>query len=86
VQEELNIEEQGSFVVTVKNPEAPSPPGVGFAPRQKVDFPAELQRRFRGRRFAEVSPEFLDHGGAELVMVGAKKTPEEELDSRPALT
>jgi hypothetical protein len=79
VQRELNIEEQGSYVVTVKNPDAPSPPWAGFRRREKVELPAELARHFRGRRFAELTPELLDQEGTELVLVGAKETPEAEL-------
>jgi hypothetical protein len=80
VQEDLNIEEQGSYVVTVKNPDTPSPPWVGFRSQQPIELSTALQARFRGRRFAELSPELLDVPGVELILVGARKTPEEELE------
>jgi hypothetical protein len=79
VQQELNIEPRASYIVTVRNPDAPAPPAAGFGPRQEIHLPAKLQQRFRGRRFAELIPEFLDHEGVELVVVGAGKDPEEEL-------
>lgn len=79
VQQELNIEAEGSYIVTVKNPEAPSPPQAGLRAQQKAPLPEQLRERFRGRRFAELDPDFLDHEGTELMIVGATKTPEEEL-------
>jgi hypothetical protein len=79
VQEDLNIEEQGSYIVTVRNPDAPAPAWVGLRSRSGADLPPELQERFRGRRFAELSPAFLDFPGVELVLIGATNTPEEEL-------
>lgn len=80
VQRELAIEEKGSYVVTVKNPEAPSPPRAGLRGEQKAELLKRLRERFRGRRFAELTPDFLDREGTELVWIGAKRTPEEELD------
>lgn len=80
-QEELAIEDEASYVVAVKNPEAATPAGAGLRPRQRADFPAELGDRFRGRRFVPVDPpEFLDHEGAELVLIGATEDASEELD------
>jgi hypothetical protein len=79
VQEDLNIEPEGDFIVTVRNPAAPSPAWVGLRSQRRAELPAELQERFRGRRFTEVTPAFLDVPGVELVLIGATKTPEEEL-------
>jgi hypothetical protein len=80
VQEELNLPEQGSYVVTVKNPDVDSPRSVGLRRDRKAELPERLRERFRGRRFAELDPpDFLDHEGAELVLVGAREDPSEEL-------
>jgi len=60
--------------VSVKNPEAPSPPGMGLHETRRATFPKQLQERFRGRRFIPVDPpEFLDHEGAEILLVGARQ-------------
>lgn len=70
VQEALNITSEGSVVLTVKNPRAGSPPDVGLPERRAADFPGELQERFEGRRWLAVDPpSFLDHAGAELLLV-----------------
>jgi hypothetical protein len=74
VQRALNIVKEGSYVVAVKNPEAPSPPGMGLDETRRARFPKHLQERFRGRRFIPVDPpEFLDYEGAEILLVGARQ-------------
>ena len=81
VQQELNIESEASYIITVKNPEQPAPPGVGLADTELVELPAHLQQRFQGRRFVPVDPpDFLDHEGTELVLIGAADDVSEELD------
>lgn len=80
VQDTLNIEPEASYIISVKNPEAPSPRGVGLRASRKASFPKSLQRRFRGRRFCELDPpSFLDHEGAEIVLVAASSDVGEEL-------
>ncbi|OKI64031.1 hypothetical protein [Micromonospora sp. CB01531] len=79
-QHELSIEPEASYIVTVKNPQAPSPPGVGLGRSRKVKLPAALQQKFHGRRFAPLDPPgFLDHPGTELVLIGAAHDASQEL-------
>ena len=74
VQRALNIVEEGSYIVAVKNPRVEQPPGVGLDERRKARFPRTLQARFRGRRFIPLDPpDFLDHEGAEIVLIGAHR-------------
>jgi hypothetical protein len=71
-QRQLNIRPEGSYIVAVRNPEAPAPPGVGLRPDRRAELPPELRERFRGRRFAPLHPpSFLDHVGTEIVLIGA---------------
>ncbi len=80
VQRALNIREEGSYVISVKNPEAPSPRGAGLEEREEAKFPKRLQERFRDRRFVSVAPpEFMNHEGAELLLIGAAGDVSEEL-------
>jgi hypothetical protein len=80
VQHDLDIEPEASYIVTVKNPRAPSPPGVGLGGARKARLPAGLQEQFHGRRFAPLDPPgFLDHPGTELVLIGAAHDASEEL-------
>jgi hypothetical protein len=71
VQRTLHIDEEASYIVAVKNPRTPPAPGVGLD-EARAQYPADLQKRFRRRRFIPVDPPaFLDHEGAEIVLVGA---------------
>ncbi len=79
-QHDLSIESEASYIVTVKNPQAPSPPRVGLGEARKARLPAALQAAFHGRRFAPLDPpDFLDHPGTEMVLIGAAHDASEEL-------
>jgi hypothetical protein len=79
-QDVLGIEREASYVIAVRNPDAPAPPGAGLDPQQRARYPEELKERFRGRRFAPVEvPELLDHEGAEIVLIGAAEDVRGEL-------
>ena len=80
VQHELNIEEQASFVITIKNPEKGSPPYAGLPKRQKTEYPQELQIHFRDRRFTEADPPaYLNYEGAEFVLIASSEDIKEDL-------
>jgi hypothetical protein len=80
VQEELNIPKQGAFIVSIRNPETPSPPGAGLPEREEANYPKPLQREFRGRRFATEDPRLLDYEGAEFILIGARTDLERTYD------
>ena len=81
VQHELNIRAAASLIVTVKNPEADSPPQAGLPEYRKPDYPKDLKEKFDRKRFVDLDPpEFLDYPGTELVLVGARPDPTNELD------
>jgi hypothetical protein len=72
VQRALQIEMEASYIVAVKNPEAPSPPEAGFSPEEAAKYPNWLQEKFHGRRFLPIDPpELLDYPGTQLVLIGA---------------
>lgn len=80
VQDALRIEPEASYIISVKNPEAPSPRRAGPGARRRTSFPRALQKRFGGRRFCPLDPPaFLDHEGAELLLVAASANVGEEL-------
>jgi hypothetical protein len=79
-QRELHLDHEASYVISVKNPDVPSPPGIGRPRAGPVALPPELLERFHGRRFVPLDPvDFLDHPGVELVLVGAADDPAREL-------
>lgn len=80
VQREMNIEEEASYVLSVKNPEKPAPRGAGLGEEREADYPKRLRERFEDRRFIPVDPpDFLDYEGAEVLLVGATGDLPEEL-------
>jgi hypothetical protein len=79
VQHDLRIEPRASYIATVRNPEAGWAPGFGLPRQARASYPARLRERFRGRRYAPLEPDFLDHERAELVLIGAGGAPEEDL-------
>jgi len=80
VQQALSIAEEASYIVAVKNPKAPSAPDTRLDETRRARLPDRLQRRFRGRRFIPLDPpDFLDHEGAEILLVGARRGVVEDL-------
>jgi hypothetical protein len=81
VQREFNIDAEGSYIISVKNPLKPSPRRAGLPREEKAALPQSQQARFRGRRFIDPDPpDLLDHAGTEFMLIGARANPEEELD------
>ncbi|HYZ82835.1 MAG TPA: hypothetical protein VE621_00450 [Bryobacteraceae bacterium] len=80
VQKALEIEPEASYIVAVKNPEAPSPPEAGLPPYEAAKYPKSLEQMFHGRRFLPADPpELLDYPGAQLIFIGASADVRSEL-------
>jgi hypothetical protein len=79
VQETLNIEEEASYIISVKNPEASAPLGVGLTPSEQVQYPKPLEEEFEGKRFMPPKPELLDYEKAEIILISAAEDVKEEL-------
>lgn len=78
IQRELDIEEEASYVLSIKNPEISSERGL--PQRKRAEYPDPLKQQFAGRRWVPADPpDFLDHEGAELLLIGASTDPEGEL-------
>lgn len=94
VQEDLGIKDQGSFVISVKNPERSGPASASLP--QKPDFSKEIIDEFRGLAWSEVKPKYLDHEYCQILLIGEntdkaveptaknekhdKETPKEEIE------
>jgi hypothetical protein len=76
----FNIRREASYIVAVRNPDAPAPPGAGLPEHRRAKYPPSLRERFGTRRFIPADPpELLDHPGAELVLIGAAEDASREL-------
>lgn len=83
VQRALNITEEASYILSIKNPKKPSPHSAGLGKERRADYPGHLKEAFRGKRFVPADPvELMDYGGAQLVLIGAREDPEQELGIR----
>ncbi|RJP17541.1 MAG: hypothetical protein C4520_16385 [Candidatus Abyssobacteria bacterium SURF_5] len=79
-QEEFQIEEEASYIMSIKNPEKPTPPSAGLGEARQAEYPKKLQEVFRDRRFADVDPpEFMDHEGTQFVLVAALEDIKEDM-------
>ena len=76
----LGLCREASFIVAVRNPDAPAPPGAGVPRSRRAQLPPQLLERFGGRRWHAVDdPALLDHPGVELLLIGAHADVESEL-------
>jgi len=83
VQEAFEIEEEASYIISIKNPQKGSPASAGLSEEQKAEYPKGLQEVFRDRRFADADPtDLLDYPGTEFLLVAASEDPGEELGIR----
>jgi hypothetical protein len=77
---EFNLKREASYIVGVKNPNSPAPRNAGLDPEHTAHFPKRLQERFDGRKFVPPEPiDFLNHEGAELILIGADEYAEKGL-------
>jgi hypothetical protein len=79
VQQAMNIEEEASYVIAIKNPETLTPPGVGLSGTQEVHYPRSLQEKFEGKRWLPPTPQLLDYEGAELLLISAAEDIQSDL-------
>lgn len=77
VQQALGIPSQGSYIVCVRSPQAPSPLDIAERPA----YPDRIMEQFEGRRLAPLrDPRVLDYENTELLMAGPSDRLDEELD------
>lgn len=80
VQKALKIQEEGSYIISVKNPEKGQPKNAGLSKDQKAKFPKRLQGKFENKKFLPLDPaDFLNYEHAELMFIGAKIDVKKEL-------
>ncbi|CAG8475287.1 6981_t:CDS:2 [Paraglomus occultum] len=85
-QKEFNLQKEGDYLISIKNPQAATSSGVGLPEKQKVKFPPSLQNKFDNYSFIPLTTsEFLDYEGVELLLIAKGKedltTHESELES-----
>lgn len=75
VQKDLRVREEGSYVISVRNPDKGSQ-----LTEEKPDFPEKIQEEFGDNKFArKLDPKMLDYEHTEFILIGAKESPEQEM-------
>src|SRR6266508_936927 len=70
IQKEFNLQKEDDYLISIKNPQVATPPGVGLAEKQKVKFPASLQNKFANYSFIPLTTsEFLNYKGTEFLLI-----------------
>lgn len=76
VQKEMGIEPEASYVISVKEPFAPSEIEL----EQKPSYPQTLRNKFDGLGWVAAEPtDFLDYQYTQILLIGARTDVEEEL-------
>jgi hypothetical protein len=81
VQQDIGLKEKGSFVISLKNPEAPGPANASLP--QKPDWPAEFIEEFGGRGWMPAEPKHLDYAHAQILMIGEDFEKSDNLEANP---
>lgn len=68
VQKDLGIAEKGSFVLSLKNPEASGPANAQLP--QGADYGKEIMDEFRGRGWMPAEPKHLNYANAQVLLIG----------------
>ena len=68
IQKELGLNQKGSYVVSVKNPDAPGPANATLS--KPAQYPEEIQKKFRNLRWMPLEPELLDYVNTQFLVIG----------------
>lgn len=76
VQDELKVDQEASYIISVKQPYAPSEIQLS----EKPSYPADLRNMFDGHGWIPVVPtDFLDYQYTQILLIGARKDVQKEL-------
>ncbi|RDA95900.1 hypothetical protein CP533_5203 [Ophiocordyceps camponoti-saundersi (nom. inval.)] len=68
VQSELGFKDQGSFVLSTKNPKQDGPARAQLP--EVADYPDEIQDEFKSLRWLPTKPEHLNYVNAQVLLIG----------------
>ena len=68
VQKDMGWHNKGSFVMSLKNPEGPSPANASLP--QGPAWPEEIQKEFHGLRWMAAEPKHLDYANSQILLIG----------------
>jgi hypothetical protein len=69
-QKEFNLQKEGNYLISVKNPQTGSSEGVGLVEKQRANYPDFLQAKFSDHHFIPLDPaDFLEYKGTEFLLI-----------------
>ncbi|KAL7805433.1 hypothetical protein V8C44DRAFT_224467 [Trichoderma aethiopicum] len=68
VQKDLGLKEQGSFIISTKNPEYPAPASARLP--QAPEYPKKMHEEFKDYRWIPSRPHHLDYVNTQILMIG----------------
>ncbi|KAK6950580.1 hypothetical protein Daesc_007103 [Daldinia eschscholtzii] len=68
VQKEIGLKENGSFIISTRNPQYEPPKGTALP--QAPEYPKGVQDGFRSLRWVATQPEHLDYVNTQFLLVG----------------
>jgi hypothetical protein len=68
---QFNLEQEGSYVISVKNPTAES---KNFVKKKRPNFPSQMMGHFSNKEWVPLQPYFLEFPGTELMLVESKSS------------
>jgi hypothetical protein len=81
VQNDVGIKEQGSFVVSAKNPKFPGPANASLD--SPPDYPQEIIDEFRNLRWGPLQPKLLDYKNTQFLLIGESSGIDKALEPLP---
>ncbi|KAJ9655934.1 hypothetical protein H2198_005282 [Neophaeococcomyces mojaviensis] len=68
IQQDLGIRQQGSFILSTKNPKAPGPANADLG--RDPGYSQEIQDEFRNLRWMPLQPKHLNYEACQFLMIG----------------
>ncbi|MCE8162670.1 MAG: hypothetical protein I3273_02145 [Candidatus Moeniiplasma glomeromycotorum] len=69
-QTEFNLQKEGDYLISVKNPQVSTSSGVGLGNQRRAVYPDWLQTKMANYRFIPLNPsDFLNYEGTELLLI-----------------
>ncbi|KAM0254003.1 hypothetical protein ACHAQJ_006973 [Trichoderma viride] len=68
VQKDLGLKEQGSFIISTKNPKYPAPASARLP--KGPEYPKKIHEEFRDLRWIPSQPHHLDYDNAQILLIG----------------
>ena len=72
-QRNVKINEEGAFIISIKNPLIKMNVTIGLPSEKKAVYPKKLQNKFGNQKFIPLNPaDFLKYAGTEILLIGQK--------------